>query len=72
MAWRSAASASAGARATAGGGVGYWAGAGGYLGIALDEFGNFSNPAAICGRGCGPGQTPPWKPDYIALYRLMR
>jgi hypothetical protein len=39
-----------------GGGLGYCRGAGGYLGIGLDEFGNFSN-ANRCTSG-GPGFTP--------------
>jgi len=39
-----------------GGGLGYCRGAGGYLGIGLDEFGNFSNENR-CTSG-GPGFTP--------------
>ncbi len=39
-----------------GGGLGYCRGAGGYLGIGLDEYGNFSN-ANRCTSG-GPGFTP--------------
>ena len=43
----------------AGGGLGYCGGAGGYLAIALDEYGNFSNPADQCGfAGGGPGNVP--------------
>lgn len=42
-----------------GGGLGYCGGAGGYLAIGLDEYGNFSNPADRCGAaGGGPGRTP--------------
>ena len=36
------------ANATAGGGLGYCGGAGGYLAIGLDEFGNFSRPGDTC------------------------
>jgi uncharacterized repeat protein (TIGR01451 family) len=39
-----------------GGGLGYTAGAGGYLGIGLDEYGNFSNPSASAAGG--PGREP--------------
>jgi hypothetical protein len=38
-----------------GGGLGYCKGAGGYLALALDEYGNFSNPADNCSGGGGPG-----------------
>jgi hypothetical protein len=41
----------------AGGGLGYCKGAGGWLGLGLDEFGNFSNPKDKCGGG-GPGTAP--------------
>ncbi len=42
-----------------GGGLGYCGGAGGYLAIGLDEYGNFSNPADHCGAaGGGPGRVP--------------
>lgn len=42
-----------------GGGLGYCGGAGGYLGIGLDEYGNFSNPGDHCGgAGGGPGNIP--------------
>lgn len=42
-----------------GGGLGYCHGAGGYLAIGLDEYGNFSNPHDQCGiAGGGPGRTP--------------
>lgn len=45
--------------AIAGGGLGYCGGAGGYLAIGLDEYGNFSNPADQCGfAGGGPGNVP--------------
>ena len=45
--------------ATTGGGLGYCGGAGGYLAIALDEYGNFSNPADKCGAASGgPGFAP--------------
>jgi len=45
--------------ATTGGGLGYCGGAGGYLAIGLDEYGNFSNPADHCGAaGGGPGLRP--------------
>src|SRR5580765_1845057 len=36
-----------------GGGLGYCKGAGGYLAVALDEYGNFSNPADKCGAASG-------------------
>ena len=42
-----------------GGGLGYCAGTGGFLAIALDEYGNFSNPADKCGAASGgPGAQP--------------
>jgi hypothetical protein len=42
-----------------GGGLGYCGGAGGYLAIALDEYGNFSNPGDHCGAASGgPGRVP--------------
>ncbi len=42
--------------ATTGGGLGYCGGVGGYLAVALDEYGNFSNPADKCGAASGgPG-----------------
>src|SRR5271168_4171590 len=42
--------------AAVGGGLGYCGGAGGYLGIGLDEYGNFSNPGDRCGAASlGPG-----------------
>ena len=45
--------------ATVGGGLGYCGGAGGYLAIGLDEYGNFSNPGDNCGSlSGGPGLTP--------------
>src|SRR5207342_637226 len=45
--------------AIAGGGLGYCGGAGGYLAIGLDEYGNFSNPADQChAAGGGPGNVP--------------
>src|SRR5579871_1378913 len=43
--------------ASLGGGLGYCNGAGGYLGVGLDEYGNFSNPADHCLVG-GPGRMP--------------
>ena len=47
------------ANAKNGGGLGYCAGAGGYLAIGLDEYGNFSNPADKCGAASGgPGAQP--------------
>ena len=47
------------AGAFTGGGLGYCGGAGGYLAIGLDEFGNFSNPGDKCTAGSGgPGKTP--------------
>ena len=40
-----------------GGGLGYCGGAGGYLAIGLDEYGNFSNPGDRCGASSGgPGR----------------
>ena len=45
--------------AKTGGGLGYCGGAGGYLAIGLDEYGNFSNPADKCGAASGgPGAVP--------------
>ncbi len=45
--------------AAVGGGLGYCGGAGGYLAIGLDEYGNFSNPADRCGAASGgPGLEP--------------
>ncbi len=45
--------------AAAGGGLGYCGGAGGYLAIGLDEYGNFSNPGDRCGAASGgPGPEP--------------
>ncbi len=45
--------------AIAGGGLGYCHGAGGYLAVGLDEYGNFSNPADQCGAASGgPGNVP--------------
>ena len=47
------------AGALTGGGLGYCGGAGGYLAIGLDEYGNFSNPADKCTPASGgPGFTP--------------
>ncbi len=45
--------------ATTGGGLGYCGGAGGFLAVALDEYGNFSNPGDKCGAASGgPGNVP--------------
>ena len=45
--------------ALTGGGLGYCGGAGGYLAIGLDEYGNFSNPADKCSSASGgPGPRP--------------
>jgi uncharacterized repeat protein (TIGR01451 family) len=48
------------AGAAAGASLGYCAGVGGYLGIGLDEFGNFSSNGATgrCPNNDGPGQQP--------------
>jgi uncharacterized repeat protein (TIGR01451 family) len=46
------------AGAAAGGGLGFCKGAGAYLGIALDEWGNFSNSGDRCTGGGGPGRVP--------------
>lgn len=48
------------AGAATGGSLGYCGGAGGYLGIGLDEFGNYSSnsPTNSCAPSGGPGQTP--------------
>lgn len=47
------------ASAFTGGGLGYCGGAGGYLAVGLDEFGNFSNPGDKClGASGGPGIRP--------------
>ena len=46
------------AGALPGGGLGYCKGAGGYLALALDEYGNFSSPADACSGGGGPGGAP--------------
>src|SRR5580692_10696026 len=45
--------------AAVGGGLGYCGGAGGYLAIGLDEYGNFSNPGDRClAASGGPGAKP--------------
>ena len=41
-----------------GGGLGYCKGAGAFLGIGLDEYGNFSNGGDRCTQGGGPGVQP--------------
>ena len=47
------------AGAQTGGGLGYCGGAGGYLAIGLDEYGNFSNPSDKCmAASGGPGSKP--------------
>jgi hypothetical protein len=47
------------AGALTGGGLGYCGGAGGYLAIGIDEYGNFSNPGDKCGAASGgPGARP--------------
>jgi hypothetical protein len=47
------------AGAVVGGGLGYCGGAGGYLAIGLDEYGNFSNPGDRClAASGGPGAKP--------------
>lgn len=47
------------AGALTGGGLGYCAGAGGYLAVGLDEYGNFSNPGDKCTPASGgPGPRP--------------
>ncbi|HEY2685359.1 MAG TPA: hypothetical protein VGI93_17720 [Steroidobacteraceae bacterium] len=47
------------AGALTGGGLGYCEGAGGYLAIGLDEYGNFSNPGDKCTAASGgPGRKP--------------
>ena len=46
------------AGAILGGGLGYCKGAGAYLGIAMDEYGNFSNGGDRCTGGGGPGRVP--------------
>jgi len=42
------------AGAQPGGGLGYCRGSGGWFGLAIDEFGNFSHPQDRCGNGPGP------------------
>ena len=45
--------------ALTGGGLGYCGGAGGYVAIGVDEYGNFSNPGDKCGAASGgPGRVP--------------
>lgn len=43
-----------------GGGIGYSGITGGYLGLGIDEFGNFSNPGCVTTPACsgGPGRRP--------------
>ena len=50
--------------ASTGGGLGYCGGAGGYLAIGLDEYGNFSNPGDKCG---APSGGPGPRPDSLVL-----
>jgi hypothetical protein len=50
--------------AAVGGGLGYCGGAGGYLAIGLDEYGNFSNPGDRCGAA---SQGPGFKPESLVI-----
>lgn len=50
--------------AQVGGGLGYCGGAGGYLAIGLDEYGNFSNPGDRCGAASG---GPGWIPESLVI-----
>ena len=52
------------AGATTGGGLGYCGGAGGYLAIGIDEYGNFSNPADKCLSASG---SPGARPDSLVI-----
>jgi hypothetical protein len=52
------------AGATTGGGLGYCGGAGGYLAIGIDEYGNFSNPADKCTSASG---GPGFKPESLVI-----
>ena len=52
------------AGAFTGGGLGYCGGAGGYLAIGLDEYGNFSNPGDKCTAGSG---GPGFKPESLVI-----
>lgn len=44
--------------AAQGSGLGFCKGAGAWLGLALDEYGNFSHPQEGCAGGGGPGRQP--------------
>ena len=44
--------------AMSGGGLGFCKGNGGWLALALDEYGNFSHPQDGCAGGGGPGNRP--------------
>jgi uncharacterized repeat protein (TIGR01451 family) len=55
------------AGAVAGGGLGYCRGAGGYLGIGVDEFGNFSNPADSGRCDLTPSSGPGFRPDNFVV-----
>jgi hypothetical protein len=50
--------------ALTGGGLGYCGGAGGYLAIGLDEYGNFSNPGDKCTAASG---GPGFKPESLVI-----
>ena len=50
--------------AVVGGGLGYCGGAGGYLAIGLDEYGNFSNPSDRCLPASG---GPGFKPESLVI-----
>jgi hypothetical protein len=52
------------AGALTGGGLGYCGGAGGYLAIGIDEYGNFSNPADKCASASG---GPGFKPESLVI-----
>jgi hypothetical protein len=52
------------AGAVVGGGLGYCGGAGGYLAIGLDEYGNFSNPNDRCLPASG---GPGFKPESLVI-----